>query len=89
VEDALSVLMHLMNSGMRVPKQVSVISGMDAPFLRCSVPCLARYAYDWADYARRAARMVTQLIETGHLPARAVRLVPKFKEGKTLAPPPS
>ena len=87
-EDALSVVMHLMNSGMRVPKQVSVISRVDAPFLNCSIPSMARYAVDWADFTRRASRMIVQRIETGSLTVRAVRLMSRFKEGKTLGPPP-
>ena len=80
----LTVMMHLMQHGKRIPQDVTVISRDDAYYLESANPVVARYATNPAGLARRVAMCARQLAETGALPANAVRLVPKFVPGETL-----
>ncbi len=80
----LTVVTHLQRHGKRIPQDVAVISRDDAHYLSATSPVLARYATDPAGLARRVAMAARQLAETGTLPAKAVRLMPKFVAGESV-----
>ena len=80
----LTVMMHLMRRGKRIPQDVAVISRDDDPFLQSTSPAVTRYAINPAQFARRVSLAARQLAETGTLPAHAIRLMPKFLPGETV-----
>ena len=81
---SLTVLVHLLNSGKRIPQDVAVISRDDDTFLEAVRPSVTRYANDAERYARRLSSAARQLAETGMLPANAIRLMPEFVPGETV-----
>ncbi|OHE79111.1 MAG: hypothetical protein A2107_06660 [Verrucomicrobia bacterium GWF2_62_7] len=80
----LTVMMHLMRRGKRIPQDVAVISRDNDPFLESIAPVVARYAINQAQFARRLSMAARQLAETGTLPAHAIRLMPRFLPGETV-----
>ncbi|HRH96840.1 MAG TPA: substrate-binding domain-containing protein [Prosthecobacter sp.] len=80
----LTVMMHLMRRGHRIPQDVAVISCSDDPFLQFTSPRIARYAINPTQFARRVAMASRQLAETGTLEPKAIRLMPKFLPGETV-----
>lgn len=83
---ALNALTLVLNQGLRVPGDLSLISCDDEGFLAHVSPSLTRYRIDWSGYARRLLRMIIKLAETGDLPRRAVRVIPTFDPGASVAP---
>lgn len=81
---ALTVTMHLMRRGMRLPKDAVVLSRDDESFLWHASPSLARYAVDAEKFARKAARAMRELAETGTLATRTIRMMPTFIPDETL-----
>ncbi len=80
----LTVMMHLLHRGQRIPKDIAVISRDGAPFLQFTCPSTAHYATNPTVLARRVFMAVRQMAETGALPARAIRLMPTFVPGDTV-----
>jgi DNA-binding LacI/PurR family transcriptional regulator len=80
----LTVMTHLTRRGKRVPQDIAVISRDDDPYFQYFMPAITRYAIDQTQFARRLALAARQLAETGTLPARAIRLMPKFISGETV-----
>jgi DNA-binding LacI/PurR family transcriptional regulator len=80
----LTVMMHLMRRGKRIPQDVAVISRDNDPVLESTTPLVARYAINHVQFARRLSTAARQLAETGSLPARPIRLMPKFLAGATV-----
>lgn len=80
----LTVLMHLLRRGQRIPEDVAVIARDNDTFLQAANPPVSRYAINSAQFARRVSTAVRQLVETGALPARAIRLMPVFVSGGTV-----
>lgn len=80
----LTVMMHLMRAGKRIPQDVAVISRDNDPFLEFATPVVARYAVNQAQFARHLSMAARQLAGTGTLPAHAIRLMPKFIPGETV-----
>jgi len=80
----LTVMTHLMRRGKSVPGDVAVVSRDDETFLDHLTPKVARYAFSTTQFIRRASMLARQLAETGHLPPRALRLMPEFCPGETV-----
>jgi DNA-binding LacI/PurR family transcriptional regulator len=80
----LTVMMHVMRRGKRIPQDVAVISRDDDPFLQSTSPAVARYATDAAQFARRVSTAALQLAETGTLPLHSIRFMPKFIPAATV-----
>jgi DNA-binding LacI/PurR family transcriptional regulator len=74
----LTTLTHLLRRGRRIPQDIALISRDDDPFVQSTSPSLACYVINRILIARRASMAVRQLVETGTLPANAIRLIPKF-----------
>jgi len=81
---SLTVLGALMRRGCEIPGRYAVISRDDEPFLDYMTPVIARYRTDRSLYARRLLRTVSQLLQSGHVPGRSIRLIPKLVTGETV-----
>ncbi len=81
---ALTVFVHLLQLGKRIPEDVAVISRDDDPFMESISPPITRYTNDADRFARRLSSAARQLAETGMLPANAIRLMPEFLPGATV-----
>lgn len=81
---ALTLVGHLIRRGVRVPDEAVVISRDDEPFLAHMVPAMARYAVDQARFARRASRLIHELLRGGSRQGRVWQLMPRFISGETL-----
>ena len=81
----LTVMSRLMNSGRRVPRDVSLISLGYEPYLAEMLPSVAHYDFNWDVFARRLFRVVMQLLDTGVVAPHETRLMAKFHDGATLA----
>lgn len=80
----LTVMMHLMQRGRRIPQDMAVVSRDDETFLQHVTPGVTRYTSDPTQFARRVSTAARQLAETGALPPRAIRLMPKLLRGETV-----
>lgn len=80
---ALTVLMHLLRRGRRVPQDVALVSRDNDPVLDAACMTVARYGAQPARLASRIALIVRQLAETGTLPATQVRLMTEFLAGES------
>ncbi len=80
----LTVMMHLMRHGRRIPQDITVISRDNDPILDAASPTIARYAIEPAQLASRIALAVRQLAETNTVPANAIRLMPTFLPGESV-----
>ena len=79
----LTVMMHLMQRGQRIPRDVAVISRDSETFLEHTVPSVTRYAMSSAQFARRVSAAARQLADTGFLPPRGIRLMQTMIPGET------
>jgi DNA-binding LacI/PurR family transcriptional regulator len=86
---SLTVLMHLLSQGIHPPKQVSLIATDDDVFFPDMVPQITHYKLNHDLHARRLAKLAPKLASTGSLAPRVVRIMPRFRRGETLGPPPS
>jgi len=82
----LTVMSHLMHSGIRVPQEISVVGLDDERYLNHLSPAPARYRQDWNAYAAKLSRMVIQLATSGTLAQRRTLVMPQFEKGETVAP---
>jgi hypothetical protein len=53
------------------------------------VPQITHYKLNHDLHARRLAKLAPKLASTGSLAPRVVRIMPRFRRGETLGPPPS
>jgi LacI family transcriptional regulator len=83
----VAVVTRLMQTGWRVPQDVSVISRDDDPFLSFMMPAPARYVANPHTMARTLMRPVLELLEGGVVTYRAIRIMPDFIRGDSLAEP--
>ncbi len=81
----LTVVTALLNRGLTIPGDFSLISRDNDTYLNCLHPDIARYTFRRRDFAQRLARLVIQLATTGSLPKREHRLIPQFHLGATVA----
>lgn len=81
---ALTVAMHLMRRGRRIPKDVTVLSRDNDPILDAASPTIARYAIQPAQFASRLTLVVRQLAETSTMPSEPIRLMPSFVPGESI-----
>jgi DNA-binding LacI/PurR family transcriptional regulator len=81
----LTALSHLQHSGVRVPRDISLIARDNDPYLNHIVPDLTRYTFRRRHFADRLARLVIQVATTGATPRRQHRIIPQFHPGATVA----
>jgi DNA-binding LacI/PurR family transcriptional regulator len=80
----LSVLLHLLRRGIRVPDAVSVIARDHDPLYEHE---LAHYAFGDESFARRLSRLMLQMLSQGHLPAEPSLIFPRYVAGSTVRAP--
>jgi DNA-binding LacI/PurR family transcriptional regulator len=81
---AMTVAMHLMNRGKRIPKDVSVLSRDHDHLLDATSPTIAHYAIQPGQFAGRIALAVRQLADTNTMPSDPIRLMPAFVQGASI-----
>jgi len=86
-QHALAALTHLLQTGRKVPGDVSLISRDSDSFLQYVTPALARYAFKRRHFADRLSRLVVQLATEGSLPPKPHRYMPEYEAGETVGPP--
>ncbi|MBL9215697.1 MAG: substrate-binding domain-containing protein [Opitutaceae bacterium] len=84
----LGVMTHLMNEGIRIPRDVSLISRDDGAHLAYVLPSVARYRFNLDVYARRLARMTLKL-HAGELASQQHFVLPDFIAGDSIGPAPA
>jgi DNA-binding LacI/PurR family transcriptional regulator len=84
----LTFASRLAQLGHAVPRDLSLISRDDDPFLDYLVPDPARYTVRPHVRARRLLGPLLELMSQGSIPLRADRIMPEFHRGETLGPPP-
>jgi len=80
----LTVVTHLQRRGIAIPGEIAIISRDDEPFLQHLTPTVARYIIAPSRFTTQLSRAARQLAETGSLPMRSTRLIPRFSPGETL-----
>ncbi len=80
----LTVLTVLLRRGLKLPTQAAVISRDDDTFLEFVTPRVARYSANPDIFARKLFRLIIQMVHTGPIRARSVRLMPTFHPGETV-----
>jgi DNA-binding LacI/PurR family transcriptional regulator len=80
----ITVMMYLLRRGKRIPQDAAVISRDNDSFLQSTTPEVARYAINTAQFARRVSLAMRQLVESGPLEPKAIRLMPTFLPGETV-----
>jgi LacI family transcriptional regulator len=81
----LTVVSQLLNSGVRLPQDMSLIALDDERYLRHLVPSVTRYRIDWNTYAAKLSRLVIELATSGTLMPRRILVMPRFEKGETVA----
>jgi DNA-binding Lrp family transcriptional regulator len=85
VGEALTVLIHLLRVGRRVPQDVSVMCRETRPSLDIGVPELTRYRSPVAKQSHDAVRLAQTLLAGHHVPTRPHLVMPAFVPGETLS----
>lgn len=83
----VTVVTRLAQMGLRVPRDMSVLSRDDEPFLSYIVPIPARYAINPHTLAKTLLRPVLELLEGGVVTHRTIRIMPEFIRGESLTAP--
>jgi LacI family transcriptional regulator len=82
---ALLTASTLIQRGVRIPQDVSMICRDSDGFLDYFCPSIARYEVDSRFHAQRLGRLILQLANGGAVRTQRVLLVPKFFPGESLA----
>ncbi|MDR2675821.1 MAG: substrate-binding domain-containing protein [Opitutaceae bacterium] len=82
----LTVLSYLASQGLRVPRDVSLISRDEEPFLPYLHPAPTRYSAPPAKFATALYQAIKRVIEQGAPRRFDVRIMPDFIKGGTVAP---
>jgi LacI family transcriptional regulator len=84
----LAVVSRLAQLGRLAPRDFSIISRDEDPFLNFLSPEPARYVASPRAFAKSMLRPVMELLEDGAVTQRAARLMPQFVRGETIGPRP-
>ena len=79
----LTVMGHLLSTGVKVPDDVAVISRDDDSFLQDVVPTVARYSHNQSVFAARVSRVVMGMLR-GELRTEDYKIMPLYIPGRTL-----
>lgn len=84
--DMFTALTQLMNVGSRIPRDISLISLSDGPFLRHLIPSIARYVFTSEVYARQLTQMISKLISKRALRGEQRFILPSYQKGDSVGP---
>ena len=79
----LTALGHLARRGIKVPREMAVISRDDDSFLEHVVPSVARYSSNPAAFAQRLSRVVLSVAESGLSTIADHKLMPRVVRGES------
>lgn len=82
----LTVVGHLLRSGVRLPEDAALISRDHEPFLDMMAPTVARYVISPERMANRISSAVLEVVRTGLVGPADYQIMPEFTEGETLGP---
>lgn len=80
----LTVMMHLMRRGKRIPQDVAVLARDSDPILDATSPSVSRYATEPKQLAARLITALRQIADQNSLSTPTVRLMPVYIAGETL-----
>ncbi len=80
----LTVMMHLLKRGKRIPEDVSVISRDNDPILETAVPPVARYDIQADKLAGSISQAFRQVVDTGTASPKTLRLTPTYAPGESV-----
>ena len=83
----LAIVSRLMAAGVRVPRDISIISRDDDPFLAFVSPEPARYVVNPHMMAKHLLRPTLELLEGNAVTQRVGRIMPQFLKGESVAAP--
>jgi hypothetical protein len=83
--EALTAYIHILRSGLAVPRDISMISADSNALLEKAVPELTRYRVPAKKVATRVVRLTQALLTGLPVPAKPNLIVPTFISGSTLA----
>jgi len=79
----LTVMGHLLSTGVKIPNDVAVISRDDDSFLQDVVPTVARYSHNQNAFASKVSHVVMEMVR-GQLRTQDYRIMPLYIPGNTL-----
>lgn len=88
-ETALCLYSCLVQNGLRVPEDISIIIGDGGRLLERFFPDFAHYRTDLAVEVKRTCNLVRTFASQGALHATSHLLMPEFHRGETIASPPA
>ncbi len=80
-----TLVTYLLERGVRIPEEVSIITRDNDELLRWLRPEIAHYTPPLTRIASRISRMVVNLADGGSLPQAPVRMMPDFFSGASLS----
>lgn len=84
--DCLSLMTRLTYQGFTFPKDFSLISRDDEPFMGSVFPSIARYQLNGMSFAKRLAREVIKRALSGASSARQIGVMAQFQQGDSMGP---
>ena len=85
---ALSTMFYLLQSGLRVPRDISIVLGDSHSLIDTALPEITRYRDVNLSHADRAVRIAQALLAGHHVPLKPSLFIPTFIAGSTLGAPP-
>lgn len=85
---ALSAMFHLLQSGLRIPDDISVVLGDSHSLIDAALPEITRYHDINLNHADRAVRIAQALLAGHPVPLKPSLFIPTFIPGNTLGAPP-
>lgn len=82
---ALGSLLHFLETGRRIPQDISLIARDMHPLLEASMPDLAHYSRPTEQLVNRAVRLTQTLLSGRDVPAKPSLVTPVFMAGRTLS----
>ena len=86
---ALSAAFHLLQAGLRIPADISLVLGDSHSLIDTALPEITRYRDVNLSHADRAVRIAEALLTGHHVPLKPTLVIPTFIAGSTLGPPPA
>jgi LacI family transcriptional regulator len=90
-DDSLSCMLSFharRNVGLQVPRDLSIVSFHDWPYLKYLEPALTTAHFDFYEAGKKAAEVLCQSALTGQ-PPTDFNFTPTYREGQTIGPAPA
>jgi DNA-binding LacI/PurR family transcriptional regulator len=85
---ALSAMYYLLQAGLRIPADISLVLGDSHSLIDTALPEITRYPHFSQGHAERAVRIAEALLAGHPVPTKPALVIPTFIAGSTLGPPP-